>query len=494
MALALTRPAGRAAGSGSPKERGKGAAAVPEFASSTLTERERRALGPRAGPGEPAERPRQGTTRGEGYGHLLRASATWACQDGARKAGEAEPASGSVDLRGVMCARWDPFGGNLVAAGMRSGACKLLQFNAAGEEAPGARSAAEANVQRFLSAGDGGLAVAGTAASSPPKAKKTEYSLVEVGTLAGARSDAPTPVTAVAFRPVPTASGTKNLVLSGNTVGHLRMYHATSGKLLWQVEEAGNQVYAIDYRPDGRRFATGGKDCHVRVYDDQSHAEVARFQAGDGMAYLGHTNNVYSVRWHPADHNVLFSSGWDKTVKMWDCRQKNPVRSVFGVYVCGDAMDVTDDGHVLAGSWRSQDNVQLWDLRREALLKAYTFETGPEEAPSMMYAAKFLPGGNVVTAGGSGSEPSLRFFNAHTGAVLGTYRTAASVLGVDFNVSTGRCAMLVATADAVDVCVLPAEVEKYCRYPEQEVHGARERGGTAGGLTSRGDTTLPDMA
>ena len=38
-------------------------------------------------------------------------------------------------------------------------------------------------------------------------------------------------------------------------------------KILHKFKEEGNQVYALDYNRDGSKFATGGKDCQVIIWN-----------------------------------------------------------------------------------------------------------------------------------------------------------------------------------------------------------------------------------
>lgn len=53
-----------------------------------------------------------------------------------------------------------------------------------------------------------------------------------------------------------------------NSNGKLQHWHTTSGKLLHTIHDELNQLFTVDYKPDGTAFATGGSDCIVRVYDE----------------------------------------------------------------------------------------------------------------------------------------------------------------------------------------------------------------------------------
>ena len=57
--------------------------------------------------------------------------------------------------------------------------------------------------------------------------------------------------------------------------------------------------------------------------------------------HLGsHANRVFCIKWHNIDNNIFFSGGWDKAVFMWDIRTKTSVKSLYGYFMGGQAIDV----------------------------------------------------------------------------------------------------------------------------------------------------------
>ena len=75
----------------------------------------------------------------------------------------------------------------------------------------------------------------------------------------------------------------------------------------------------------------------------------------------GHANRVFCVKYNPDDPNFLVSGGWDLNVKIWDIRQPNPVRQIFGPYICGNAIDLNQDV-IVTGSYRDSNQLELWDF------------------------------------------------------------------------------------------------------------------------------------
>ena len=54
----------------------------------------------------------------------------------------------------------------------------------------------------------------------------------------------------------------------------------------------------------------------------------------------GHSNRVFSVKFHPEDPNVLLSGGWDNTIQIWDLRTGFSERSIYGPHLAGDSLDI----------------------------------------------------------------------------------------------------------------------------------------------------------
>eukprot|EP01052_Picozoa_sp_SAG31_P031221 SAG31_NODE_3286_length_4460_cov_2.970649_3_plen_213_part_00 len=161
-----------------------------------------------------------------------------------------------------------------------------------------------------------------------------------------------------------------------------------------------NQIFAMEYDRTGKLFATAGKDYRVRVYDEATKSCFTTLQQSLMGTAPGHSNCVFSVKFHPTDQNVLLSAGWyaqfsdvlvpincvasiqfshnlhkcwllpfldrsecrDNTVCIWDLRVGGgAVRSIFGPHICGDALDIHPESGqtILTGSYRPQDQLQV---------------------------------------------------------------------------------------------------------------------------------------
>jgi len=45
------------------------------------------------------------------------------------------------------------------------------------------------------------------------------------------------------------------------------------------------------------------------------------------------------------------SGGWDNNIKIWDIRSATPIRSIYGPYICGDSIDLSNEV-IMTGSYR----------------------------------------------------------------------------------------------------------------------------------------------
>jgi WD40 repeat protein len=155
------------------------------------------------------------------------------------------------------------------------------------------------------------------------------------------------PTMAVRFRPEKSKS--RNVLVSVDSSGSVQHWHLSSGKCLHEIVEDAthpltqrqyrNQIFALQYSRDGEMFATAGKDKSIRIYEEATKSHVATLSQNIMGTSRGHSNCIFSVKWHPTDPNVLLSAGWDNTVCIWDKRAKTgAVRSIFGPHVAGDSL------------------------------------------------------------------------------------------------------------------------------------------------------------
>jgi WD40 repeat protein len=168
------------------------------------------------------------------------------------------------------------------------------------------------------------------------------------------------PVTGLRFHP------TQPVLLVTTSDGSIEKRDIRTGEAVAQWREEGNEVYCVDYRRDGKYFATGGSDGAIRVYDDASNRVHACYQTVPEHTANHSANRMYSVVFAPDDLNYLYAGGWGNTVHVYDLRVTDgEKKNLFGPYLTGDALDVRN-GLVLVASNRLERRIELIDSETEA--------------------------------------------------------------------------------------------------------------------------------
>ena len=215
------------------------------------------------------------------------------------------------------------------------------------------------------------------------------------------------------------------------------------------MEDADNQVYALDYNEEGTAFCTAGKDTSVRVYDEATKSVIVNMRGGTGYSIKttpGHSNRIFSARF-TKEENIIVSGGWDNTVQIWDIRVGHAVRSIYGPHICGDALDVVNN-EIVTGSWRPNNQLEVWDFGSGNKICDIPWSTSQFTAtgqPScMLYAAQFSKDGNgkFIGAGGSGANEAKVFDHRNNNAVVGTITgLTRGIFAMDFSPDNQKIAL-----------------------------------------------------
>ena len=213
---------------------------------------------------------------------------------------------------------------------------------------------------------------------------------------------------------------------------------------VWTISEADNELYALDIHQNGLMMATGGTDATVRLYniEKQSVTHTLARRKFDMSTAKGHSDRIYALRFHPDNENILLSGGWDNTVQIWDLREAESVGCLPGPHICGDALDVAGD-LVLTGSWRTHDQIQMFDLRTSEMVKNMRWSLAGDDKQCQIYVAQFLPGGRKFIAGGS-LVNQLKAFTCDTFASVGSPLTFSS--GV-YTATANKSVIIAGTGD-----------------------------------------------
>lgn len=124
-----------------------------------------------------------------------------------------------------------------------------------------------------------------------------------------------------------------------------------------------NYVSEIAWSRDGTRFASGGHDNTVRIWETDSYQSLATL--------TGHTDNIEALSWSP-DGTKLASGSFDNTIRIWNTNTYESLGVLRGHISYVWALDWSPDGTKLA-SGGMDDKVRIWDTDTSRSLSTLHF-------------------------------------------------------------------------------------------------------------------------
>jgi WD40 repeat protein len=224
-------------------------------------------------------------------------------------------------------------------------------------------------------------------------------------------------VRSVAFSP---DGGT---LASGSDDNTVKLWDVKDGKLSRTLSGHSGSVYSVAFSPDGSTLASGSTDNTVKLWDVRS---------GHVLGTLsGHSDPVYSVAFS-SDGGTLASGSDDNTVKLWDVKGGKLSRTLSGHFYSvtplldlegflayvdfdpgGSTLAFSPDGGALAfGSW--DNTVKLWDVKGGELLRTLRGHS------SDVISVAFSPDGGTLASGSDDS--TVKLWDVRSGHVLRTLR------------------------------------------------------------------------
>lgn len=227
------------------------------------------------------------------------------------------------------------------------------------------------------------------------------------------------------------------------------------------IDELHSEISALDFSHDGKIFSSAGKDRKIRVYDTSTLKLKLTFGGTSHMDLTeedvifapeaGHGRKVFAVKFHPFDDNVFLTGGWDRCLKVWDVRVDKVVRSVHGPYICGDGIDIWEDS-ILTASWLARNALQLWDYGSGKLIESIPFPSQHEHG-EFLYVARFCSGGDLIAAGGSGTN-DLKIINRNENKVIASVKEEGKPIQALDVSHDGTQLVIGSTANCVQIMTL----------------------------------------
>jgi serine/threonine protein kinase/WD40 repeat protein len=196
------------------------------------------------------------------------------------------------------------------------------------------------------------------------------------------------PVDQLAFHP-----GGRFLAATTGVAGTVRVFDVETGDAVWSAPLF-SRARALAWSDDGRLLAAGGNAYRIAVWDFEKRTPLSSLE--------GHHNVITDLGFTPRD-NLLFSTAWDNTTKLWDPVQGTILVELPGTFLQAgpgqrvglldaelsaglwevasrrecralhhglvgnvmaradiDAVDIHPEGRLMASA--AQDGVRLWDI------------------------------------------------------------------------------------------------------------------------------------
>ncbi|XP_074643371.1 periodic tryptophan protein 2 homolog [Tubulanus polymorphus] len=210
------------------------------------------------------------------------------------------------------------------------------------------------------------------------------------------------PVTSIRFQPLSEEQPSPtNILVATYASGLVKFWHYSSQKCMFTLTEK-RQTLTQAFNPEGDRFITAGASMEIPIYDTKTKQCIRICQPSDSRNIMnGHRSRIFAVQYHPNISGLFISGGWDDTIQFWDEREQHSIRKISGVngpHICGDAMDIDPfHGHILTGSWRKDNTLQIWDFASGDKVKDVPQDTLQR---CQLYCAQWL-GRDMIACAGS---------------------------------------------------------------------------------------------
>eukprot|EP00049_Salpingoeca_infusionum_P026130 m.23926 g.23926 ORF g.23926 m.23926 type:complete len:330 (+) comp8544_c0_seq2:95-1084(+) len=211
-----------------------------------------------------------------------------------------------------------------------------------------------------------------------------------------------------------------NVVAAADAGGNIRFWHTSSGNLRHTIS-AGMEAAFTCMDVSANRLVVGGYDFALRVYDVTTRKLIK--QLGDTKGKIStepsvvgsHNNRVFSVIFHPADDNIVFSGGWDDMVFMWDVDLGVPLKRISGPHLAGAGLAFdAGSSQLFTASYKFDCGLACW----AGDLSSMNWQCCTEEDRCHLFHVT-MPSTRSDFIIACGSQPNeVRFHDATSGKII----------------------------------------------------------------------------
>ncbi|CAL9729802.1 U4/U6 small nuclear ribonucleoprotein Prp4p [Monosporozyma unispora] len=143
------------------------------------------------------------------------------------------------------------------------------------------------------------------------------------------------------------------LVCTGGLDNLGMVWDIRSGSLVMTLSGHVKSVYAVDWSPNGYNLATAGGDGAIHIWDMRNQRIEQKI--------LAHKSIISSLQFEPTDGKCLISSSYDKFINVYSCGDWNKIVTLQGhTDKILDATLSNDSQYIISSGW--DRSVKLWQM------------------------------------------------------------------------------------------------------------------------------------
>ncbi len=237
-------------------------------------------------------------------------------------------------------------------------------------------------------------------------------SLILAFQFAGAARATEPPITAVAFAPDGKS------VVAGSQSG-LQIFSWPGLDRQRTIKTSASNLHCVEFSPDGKRLAVGGGNP-----SEDGIVELISWPTGEPLAtFHGHSDSVRSVAW--IDGSRLLTASIDREIHLWDSGVPGkPVRTFKGHSRSVDALGLIHGHNTLVSAGVDQ-SVRVWDLKSGELIRSMNQHIKPVHALALRPGMDGLP--MIASAAG---DRTIRLWQPTIGRMVRYVRLDAEPLDI----------------------------------------------------------------
>lgn len=205
--------------------------------------------------------------------------------------------------------------------------------------------------------------------------------------------------------------------INTNCIIRLSSYPKPNGKYKEEFVLRGhlNDVYDLDWSPDGSKLVTACWDGTVKLWDSKNGNLITTF--------LGHSGRVYFAQFSP-DGKKIASSSSDRTVVIWDVESAQLEKIFYGHTGLVWCSQWSSDGKKILSTSQSGECI-IWDVLAGSIIHKLTQHTGS------VHRANWSPDNTKIVSGSS--DGTIKIWDVMTGSSLMTLNNFAGLINVTWS-------------------------------------------------------------